>query len=184
MKTRMLLIGAAIVCMAFQAPDDFRRERSDDNAAAKDALEGKPPPAQLEKTITTWKNYDGPEPPTWETLKGKVVVLDFWAHWCGPCKAAMPKLNELHNRYKDQGLVLIGVHSDPDGDKMAESVKANELTYIIAHDPERNLMKAFECDSYPDYVVIDRKGIVRVVDLANAELERAIDYFIKEKIEE
>jgi hypothetical protein len=77
----MLLIGAALVCMAFQAPDDFRRERGGENAAAKDALEGKAPPVKLEDTITLWMNLEGDKKPTWETLKGKVVILDFWAHW-------------------------------------------------------------------------------------------------------
>lgn len=180
MKNRILLVGAALVCMAFRTPDSFLRERGAENDAAKNALEGKAPPIELDKAITNWMNLSAEKAPTWESFRGNVVVLDFWAYWCGPCRAAMPKLNELHSRYANQGLVIIGVHSDPDGNKMAEAVKANELKYIIAHDPESKLMKAFQCDSYPDYVVIDKRGIVRIVDLANAELERAIEHFIKE----
>lgn len=93
----------------------------------------------------------------------------------------MPKLKQLHQRYKDQGLVLIGVHSDPDALKMEMSVKENALDYLIAQDGEGKLMKALHGDSFPDYYIIDRAGNVRVADLANAELERAIETMIKEK---
>lgn len=93
----------------------------------------------------------------------------------------MPHLKELYGRYKDQGLILIGVHSDKgtaDGEKVA---KENALTYPVAFDPEAKLMNAFGCDSFPDYVIIDRKGIVRVVDLANGEVDKAVEALLKEK---
>ena len=93
----------------------------------------------------------------------------------------MPHLKELYGRYKDQGLVLIGVHSDKntaEGEKVAKELGMN---YPIAFDPEGKLMKAFGCDSFPDYVVIDRKGTVRVVDLANAEVDKAVEALLKEK---
>ncbi|MBX3118049.1 MAG: TlpA family protein disulfide reductase [Fimbriimonadaceae bacterium] len=93
----------------------------------------------------------------------------------------MPHLKELHARYKDQGLVLIGVHSDKDTAKGRVVAEENKLPFLIAFDEPGELMKAFGCDSYPDYVVIDRKGIVRVVDLANAEVDRAIELLLKEK---
>ena len=93
----------------------------------------------------------------------------------------MPHLKELYGRYKDQGLVLIGVHSDKntaEGEKVAKDLAMN---YPIAFDPEGKLMKSFGCDSFPDYVVIDRKGTVRVVDLANAEVDKAVEALLKEK---
>ena len=93
----------------------------------------------------------------------------------------MPKLKELHQRYKDQGLVLIGVHSDPDAAKMEAAVKENALDFLIAQDGEKKLMKALQGDSFPDYYVIDRSGNVRFADLANAELERAVETLLKEK---
>jgi hypothetical protein len=92
----------------------------------------------------------------------------------------VPKLNELHEKYAKDGLVLIGVHSDPDTAKGQESVKTDGMKYLVSFDGGK-LMKAFKCDSFPDYVVIDHKGIVRAVDLSNAEVEKAIKALIAEK---
>lgn len=93
----------------------------------------------------------------------------------------MPHLKELSRRYQDQGLVLIAVHSDPDEAKMDASVKENGLTYLIAQDGEKKMMKAFQGDSFPDYYLIDRQGKVRFADLANGEIDRAVELLLKEK---
>ncbi|HZH99270.1 MAG TPA: hypothetical protein VEX38_09890 [Fimbriimonadaceae bacterium] len=82
MRKRLLIpaffaIGAlATLAFAVQG-DGFKRERSEENRQAKDALEGKEPP---ELQATAWLNVKG-EQPTWKSLKGKVVLIDFWAHW-------------------------------------------------------------------------------------------------------
>lgn len=93
----------------------------------------------------------------------------------------MPHLKELYGLYKDQGLVLIGVHSDADVEKMKAVVKELGINFPVAQDGERKTMKAFHGDSYPDYYMIDRSGKVRFADLANAELDRAVEMLIKEK---
>ena len=59
--------------------------------------------------VIAWKNGS---PGTLEELRGKVVLLDFWGYWCGPCVSGMPKMFELHDKYRDQGLVIIGIHCD------------------------------------------------------------------------
>jgi thiol-disulfide isomerase/thioredoxin len=154
--------------------DDFKRERSGKADEAKNAAEGKPLPAFKSEQ---WANTD---PLDLAKLKGKVVVIDFWTFWCGPCKAAVPKLNELHQKYSKEGLVILGVHSDPDTAKGVAGVTEFGIKYPAAFDGGK-LFKALGCDSYPDYVVVDRKGIVRVVDLANNEVERAVKHFLAEK---
>ncbi|MCB8932643.1 MAG: redoxin family protein [Fimbriimonadaceae bacterium] len=93
----------------------------------------------------------------------------------------MPHLKELNRRYKDQGLVLIGIHSDPDAAKMKAAVKENGLDYLIAQDGEKKTMRAMHADSFPDYYLIDRSGKLRFADLANAELDRAVEVLLKEK---
>jgi hypothetical protein len=92
----------------------------------------------------------------------------------------VPELNKLHDTYAKDGLVVIGVHSDPDTAKATATVKAEKMKYAVAFDGGA-FMKSVACDSYPDYVLVDRKGIVRVVDLANDETERAVKALLKEK---
>jgi cytochrome c biogenesis protein CcmG, thiol:disulfide interchange protein DsbE len=92
----------------------------------------------------------------------------------------VPKLKELHNRYKDQGLVLIAIHSDDAVEKMREKVRELQKPYLVAQDDGKKTMRAFHADSFPDYYLIDRSGKVRFADLANAELERAVELLIKE----
>ena len=174
MAVAMLLAGTAI---ADKAADDFRRERSPKNGAAKDALEGKAPPALQ---VKGWVNADGGKGVDLASLKGKVVVLDFWGTWCGPCRAAMPKLKELLAKHKDAGLVIIGVHTTNGGDQMADFVKKESLPWASAVDDEGKTVKAFAVDSYPDYYLIDRSGNLRVADLANGELDKAVEALLKE----
>ena len=78
-------------------------------------------------------------------------------------------------------MVLIGIHSDPDAAKMKSAVKELKMSWAIALDADSRYMKALKCDSYPDYVLIDRKGKVRFVDLANGELDKAVELLLKEK---
>jgi hypothetical protein len=93
---------------------------------------------------------------------------------------AVPHLKKLHTDKKDKGLVLIGIHSKNGGDKMPAFVKAKKIGYAVAHDSQGKTMKAFGGNSYPDYFVIDRKGILRFADLANADLDKAVDMLLAE----
>jgi thiol-disulfide isomerase/thioredoxin len=178
---RIMLIAVALVltgtAVADQPADGFERERSPKNGAAKDALEGKAPPALQ---VKGWVNTEGGKEVTLDGLRGKVVVLDFWGVWCGPCRAAMPHLKELYARHKDEGLVVIGVHTASQGEKMAEYVKQEALPWPVAVDAEGKTVASFHVDSFPDYYLIDRAGNLRVADLANGELDRAVIALLKE----
>lgn len=92
----------------------------------------------------------------------------------------MPKLKELQSRYQDQGLVLIGVHTTNGGQEMADYAKEKEIGYPIAIDVKEKTKRAFAVDSYPDYYLIDRAGKLRVADLANSDLERAVEILLAE----
>ena len=93
----------------------------------------------------------------------------------------MPHLKEVYQRSKDQGLVLIGVHTERGQETMAAYVRENEIPYPVAYDTEGGTVAAFHVDSYPDYYVIDRAGNLRIADMANAELDRVIEILLKEK---
>ncbi|WP_410968890.1 TlpA disulfide reductase family protein, partial [Salmonella sp. SAL4444] len=71
-----------------------------------------------------------------DDMKGKVVLVDFYATWCGPCMAAIPHTNELLKKYKDKGLVVVGVCTSKRGqDKMETTVKEKNIEYPTAKDP-------------------------------------------------
>jgi thiol-disulfide isomerase/thioredoxin len=138
-------------------------------------MEGKPAPALQ---VTGWLNG---KPVTLASLKGKIVVLDFWATWCGPCIASIPHNNELAAKYKDQGVVFIGVCHPRGVEKMAETVRQHGLKYPTAKDPRGATIKAYGVNSYPDYYIIDQKGILRVADCQNDKVEEVIGKLLAEK---
>jgi thiol-disulfide isomerase/thioredoxin len=93
---------------------------------------------------------------TLSDLKGKVVILDFWATWCPPCKAAIPKLIELYNKYQGQGLMVLGIGLD-DKDKVIKLSQEMGINYPVLFD-DQVTSKNYEIQSIPTLFVIDQKG--------------------------
>ena len=96
---------------------------------------------------------------TW-TLKeqlGKVVVLNFWATWCPPCRKEMPDLETLYQQFKDQGLVILAI-SDEDAGKVQPFVAKQKVTYPILLDPGRRVNELFQIEGIPKTFVYDRNG--------------------------
>jgi thiol-disulfide isomerase/thioredoxin len=97
-----------------------------------------------------------------KSLKGKVVLIDFWATWCGPCKMASPAVQKLHDKYKDKGLVVIGadvMEQSPDDAKNGAARYAKEHKYTYNFTPKSDaLAKTLGITSIPAFVFIDREG--------------------------
>jgi peroxiredoxin len=96
---------------------------------------------------------------TW-TLKeqrGKVVVVNFWATWCPPCRKEMPDLETLYKQFKDQGLVILAI-SDEDAGKVAPFIAEQKVTYPILLDPGRKVNELFQIEGIPKTFVYDRSG--------------------------
>jgi thiol-disulfide isomerase/thioredoxin len=118
--------------------------------------------------IVDWKNS---EPLTLAQLRGKVVVLDFWGYWCGPCLNAMPKLMEVHDEYKDKGVVIIAVHDNRIAsvaklDELLEKIserfwEGRTLSFAVAIDGgagRGQTHTAYDISSWPTTLLIDREG--------------------------
>ena len=94
---------------------------------------------------------------TLKKLTGKVVVVNFWATWCPPCRKEMPDLEKLYKRFKDQGLVILAI-SDEDEAKVIPFIKDEGVSYPILLDPGRKVNRLFEVEGIPKSFVYDRDG--------------------------
>jgi len=95
------------------------------------------------------------------SLRGKVVMINFWASWCGPCREEMPILEKLHAKYKPMGFTMIGVNVEPDSAEAAKWLKATPVTFPILFDTKSEVSKLYAVQSMPSTVIIDRKGNLR-----------------------
>lgn len=97
------------------------------------------------------------------SLRGKVVVVDFWASWCAPCKQEMPVLESLYKRFKDQGLVIVGVSVDNERSNAQKFARSVSVTFPIVHDADHAVADRFHPPKMPTSYVIDKAGKVRFV---------------------
>jgi cytochrome c biogenesis protein CcmG/thiol:disulfide interchange protein DsbE len=122
--------------------------------------------------------------PLLRTLKGKVVLLDFWASWCGPCRQSFPWMSDLQRRY-GADLVVLAVNVDQDRALAEQFLKATPAAFRVEYDPEGKLATQFDVTSMPTSFVIDRKGQVREQHKGfriaqRAEREQVIAKLLKE----
>jgi len=96
-------------------------------------------------------------PWTLKDLKGKVVLLNFWATWCPPCRKEMPDLESLYQQFEAQGLLVLGV-SDDDPDKVREFVQKQGTTYPVLLDPGSRVNHLLQIEGIPKTFVFDREG--------------------------
>jgi thiol-disulfide isomerase/thioredoxin len=96
-----------------------------------------------------------------EKLKGKVVMLNFWASWCGPCRQEMPLLDQMHKRYSALGFTLVGVNVDTDSKDAEAWLSKTPVSFPVLFDRDSKVSKLYEVSAMPSTVFIDRKGNVR-----------------------
>jgi peroxiredoxin len=93
--------------------------------------------------------------------RGRVVLVNFWATWCGPCKVEMPHLNRLYEKYRSAGFVLLGVNVDDDPKAAVALAARLGVTFPVLFDAGKLVSKLYLLDSMPFTVLIDRDGRVR-----------------------
>ncbi|WP_304199734.1 TlpA disulfide reductase family protein [Flavobacterium alvei] len=138
MKNTLLLLTSLFVINAFS---------QDKKLWAKSVINQKAPKLQVEKWLT-----DKPD------TKGKFVLIDFWATWCGPCRRAIPELNKFKKEF-EKDLIVIGI-SDETQEKV-ENMKNPKIEYYSAIDTERRMYNSLEVKGIPHCILIDPDGIVR-----------------------
>lgn len=94
-------------------------------------------------------------------LHGQVVLLDFWASWCGPCRESFPWMNQVQQRYGDDGLVIVGVNLDQDTAAARAFLDAVPADFTIAFDSQGQWPEAYGLIGMPSSYLIDRQGRVR-----------------------
>lgn len=95
-----------------------------------------------------------------EDYRGKVVLLNFWATWCPPCVREMPALSNLHERFKADGLVVLGISVDEDRQAYERFLQQGRVSFPTVRDPERSVSNRYGTSKYPETYLINREGTV------------------------
>ena len=108
-------------------------------------------------------NAQSGKPVEFTQFKGQVVMLNFWASWCGPCRQEMPLLDSIYKKYGKLGFTMIGVNVEPDSKAANDWLKQTPVTFPILYDTDSKVSKLYGVSGMPSTVIVDRKGTVRMI---------------------
>jgi peroxiredoxin len=117
--------------------------------------------------------------------RGQVVLINFWASWCGPCRVEMPHLNRLHDKYKAGGFMVLGINIDDDPRHGAATATRWGVKFPVLLDASKAVTRRYDLGAMPSTVLVDRDGRIRYLhrgyrDGLEAEYERQIRELVKE----
>ena len=98
-----------------------------------------------------------------EEYRGQVVLINFWASWCGPCRQEMPLLDRLHHRYEDTGFAVLGVNVEGESAPAQDIVDKTNVTFPIVIDDGQKVSEMYNLEAMPSTFVVDRDGVVRYI---------------------
>ena len=96
-------------------------------------------------------------------LRGQVVLINFWASWCGPCRQEMPLLDQMYQKYGELGFTLLGVNVEQDSADAQRMLHDTPVTFPILFDTQNEVSKLYDVTAMPSTVIVDRDGNVRFV---------------------
>ena len=126
------------------------------SSLASSGMEGQPAPDFALKS-STGENLRLSE------FRGDVVMINFWATWCGPCRQEMPLLDELYSRYQRVGFNLLGVNIDDDSRRAMRMIEELGVNFPILFDARKEVSELYEVEAMPVTVIVDREGTVRYI---------------------
>lgn len=123
---------------------------------------------------------------TLSQFKGKIIYVDFWASWCGPCAQSFPFLNSLHKQFKDQGVQIVGVNMDEERADANAFLAKLPADFTVMADDSKHCAEAFAVEAMPSSYIIDRQGKVQHIHLgfrdgAAEELRASIELLLHTK---
>ncbi len=170
-----LLIGIALVLMLFACKDESRTPAATQGAVS-----------EQDKRLAPdfeLKDING-QVVRLSQFKGQVVILNFWATWCPPCREEMPSMEALHRKFADKGLVMLAVNVEENGPQLVpEFLRSNPYSFRILYDSEARVQNLYRVFRYPETFIIDRNGniVEKVIgshDWMRGEAYKLIDFLL------
>ena len=118
-------------------------------------------------------------------LRGKVILINFWASWCGPCRQEMPILDELYKHYRSLDFTILGVNVEQDSESAKSLLKDVSVSFPVLFDNDNKVSKMYDVKGMPSTVLVDRDGNIRYVHMGyqpgtEAEYQSQIRTLIRE----
>lgn len=100
---------------------------------------------------------------TLEQFRGQVVLVNFWASWCAPCREEMPELQKMQNAYGGDGFQVVGINIDKERENALDFIRDHRIDFTVLFDPEHQVIARFDAKAMPCSYLLDRAGVIRRV---------------------
>lgn len=149
---------------------DYRQNRAEEKMLRERMKEGNPAPE------FTFLNEKG-RTVSINKLKGKIIVLDFWASWCGPCRREIPNMKKYYDEYKTKGVQFLSVSIDAKKDDWTKALKEEQMLWMQGWTPDsgKSVLKTYQFNGIPFIILIDKEGKIYRKHLRGEQIKKAID---------